>query len=367
MQHYLLPKKRQQVDGPTNTCGASEDSGDRDGENADTTIAGPQPQEVAHTLVKLRGPSPMKEITSLKSHDNSAGYKFAMHVWTEFKLQKTKGARIQHAFNTNHAKTVEENRHDIRAVIDALLYTVCQKEAQRGHREGSQSDNKGNFLELLDMISRYDEIVKKKLSGPGNAKYMHHDIQNELLDIIAGMIRKDISKEVMEAEHFALMVDETKDVNKQEQLSIVVRYLHQQSLHEEFLDFTAAEEFLKVQKELEPVNQHIELKRLSDTRWACQHAACLAGKRTLPAIVTTLKCLVDGDNVHRASESKGLCILLHQQFVTSLVAMEKLLLMTKQLSDYLQSPNLQLASAEDLVQSVISDLSEMELKQHGKT
>ncbi|XP_076356908.1 zinc finger MYM-type protein 1-like [Tachypleus tridentatus] len=91
------------------------------------------------------------------------------------------------------------------------------------------------------MISRYDEIVKRKLSGPGNAKYTHHDIQNELLDITAGMIRKDISKEVMEAEHFALMVDETKDVSKQEQLSIVVKYLHQQSLHEEFLDFTTAE------------------------------------------------------------------------------------------------------------------------------
>ncbi|XP_076322009.1 52 kDa repressor of the inhibitor of the protein kinase-like [Tachypleus tridentatus] len=91
------------------------------------------------------------------------------------------------------------------------------------------------------MIFRYDEIVKNKLSDPGNAKYTRHDIQNELLDIIAGMIRKDISKEVMEAEHFALMVDETKDVSKQEQLPIVVKYLHQQSLYKEFLDFTAVE------------------------------------------------------------------------------------------------------------------------------
>ncbi|XP_076359149.1 zinc finger MYM-type protein 1-like [Tachypleus tridentatus] len=257
------------------------------------------------------------------------------------------------------------------------------------------------------MISRYDEIVKKKLSGPGNAKY------TQLLDIIAGMIRKDISKEVMEAEHFALMVNETKNVSKQEQLSIVIRYLHQQSLHEEFLNFTAAEgldpdsllkkimetltkcgidqnacigqcydgaavmsehisgaaaeffvtiqklykffslsvvheEFLKVQKELEPVNQYKELKRLSDTKWACQRADCLAVKRTFPANVTTLKRLAEGDNVHRAIESKGLCILLDQQFVTSLVAIEKLLLMTKQLSDHFQSPDLQLASAENL-------------------
>ena len=79
-------------------------------------------------------------------------------------------------------------------------------------------------------------------------------------------------------------------------------------------------------------------------------------KRTLPAIVTTLKRLMEGDNVHRATEAKSLCILLDQQFVASLMAMEKLLLMTKQLSDHLQSPDLQLASAEDLVQSVMSGL-----------
>ncbi|XP_076359054.1 zinc finger MYM-type protein 1-like [Tachypleus tridentatus] len=322
MQHDLLPNKRERVDGPTNTCSASEeDSGHHEDENADTTSAGPQPQDgTTHTQDEKLPPGPKdlsqlpdsipicpdlkryltteyssqsrsfnknwrdqhswleysvtqdaafcftcrlfththfskteksfthegfrnwkKATTSLKSHDNSAGHKFAMQAWAEFKLQKTKGARIQHAFSARHAKTVEENRHHIRAMIYALLYTACQNEAQRDHREGSQSVNRGNFLKLLDMISRYNEIVKKKLSDPGNAKYMHHDIQNELFDIIAGMIRKDISKEVMEAEHFALMVDETKDVSKQEQLSILVRYLHQQCLHEEFLDFTAAE------------------------------------------------------------------------------------------------------------------------------
>ncbi|XP_076372892.1 zinc finger MYM-type protein 1-like [Tachypleus tridentatus] len=280
MQHYLLPKKKQRVDGPTNTCGASEeDSGDRDGFR-----------------------NCKKTTTLLKSHDNSAGHKFAMQAWAEFKLQKIKGARIQHALD-------------------------------------------------------------KKLSGPANDKYTHDDIQNEQLDIITGMIRKDISKEVMEAEHFALIVDETKDVSKEEQLSIVcydgaavmsghisgiqVRfrrevsqavyvhcYAHRfnlvlvdcvhnvqaaaeffvtiQKLYKFFSTSVVHEEFLKVQKELEPVNQYIELKRLSNTRWAYQHAACLAVKRTFPAIVTILKRLVEGDNVYRVTESKGLCILLDQ-------------------------------------------------------
>lgn len=57
---------------------------------------------------------------------------------------------------------------------------------------------------------------------------------------MAGMIRKEISDEVKQ-EHFAIMEGETKDVAKKEQISTVVRYLHDQALHEEFLDFTPAE------------------------------------------------------------------------------------------------------------------------------
>lgn len=64
---------------------------------------------------------------------------------------------------------------------------------------------------------------------------------NSLFELMAGMIRKEVSDEVKQAEHFAMMVDETKDVAKKEQISVVVRYLHNQELHEEFLDLTLAE------------------------------------------------------------------------------------------------------------------------------
>lgn len=99
-----------------------------------------------------------------------------------------------------------------------MPYTACQIITERGHRECTDSDNKGNFLELLVVVSRYD-IVKKKRSGCGNAKHTHHDTQNEFFAIIASIITKDISKEIQKAEHFALTVDETdKDISKKEQL-----------------------------------------------------------------------------------------------------------------------------------------------------
>ena len=66
---------------------------------------------------------------------------------------------------------------------------------------------------------------------------------------------------------------------------------------------------------------------------------------------------MEGNNAYRAMEAKTLCIQMNHQFVDSLVTMEKLLLVTKKLSD--QSPELQRASAEDLVQYVIFTLSDM--------
>ncbi|XP_076330652.1 zinc finger MYM-type protein 1-like [Tachypleus tridentatus] len=247
-----------------------------------------------------------------------------MQAWAEFKLQKTKGAKIQHALDASHAKTVKENRYCIRAVINALLYIACQNEAQRGH-----SQCYDGAAVMSGHISGVQERFRREMSL---AVYVHCYAHRLSL----------------------VVVDCVHNVQAATEIFVTV-----QKLCKFFSTSVVHEEFLKVQKELGPVNQHIALKRLSDTTWAYQHAACLAVKRTFPAIVTTLKRLVKGDNLHSATESKGLCILLDQQFVTSLVAIEKLLLMTKQLSDHLQSPDLQLASAEDLVQSVISGLSEM--------
>ncbi|XP_076314932.1 uncharacterized protein LOC143227363 [Tachypleus tridentatus] len=367
---------------------SEEDSGDRDSENADTTSAGPQPQEgTTHTQGEKLPPGP-KDLSQLPYNDPTCP-DLKRYPATEYSSQSR-------SFNKNWRD--QHSWLEYSVTQDApFCFASCQNEAQRDHREGSQSDNRGNFLELLNMISGYDEIVKKKLSGSSNAKYTYHDIQNELLDIIAGIIRKDISKEVMEAEHFALMVDKTKDVSKQEQLSIVnwsalasvmtelqssqgtsvayrrgyvYCYAHRlnlvlvdcvhnvqaaaelfvtiQKLYKFLSTSVVHEEFLKVQKELEPVNQHIveATVRYKMGLPTC----CLSGcEKNIPAIVTTLKHLVEGDNVLGATESKGLCILLDQQFVTTLVAIDKLMLMTKQLSDHLQSTDLQLASAEDLV------------------
>lgn len=104
-----------------------------------------------------------------------------------------------------HRKQIEDNRDYIKTLAEVLLLTAMQNIAQRGHRETMDSDNKGNFLSILELLANHDTSVKKKLNAARNAKYTSHQIQNEILDTLAEMVRSTIINEVEESEVFALM------------------------------------------------------------------------------------------------------------------------------------------------------------------
>ena len=74
-----------------------------------------------------------------------------------------------------------------------------------------------------------------------NASYLSPKIQNEIITICGSLIQKQIAKKITEAKYFSILVDETMDISKVEQLSICVRYAEEEnsifSLKEDFLSF----------------------------------------------------------------------------------------------------------------------------------
>lgn len=62
-------------------------------------------------------------------------------------------------------KIVKENRIYMRAVVKSLRFTACQTIGQRGHQENEQSTNRGNFLEMLHLLGKFNSTVSKKLSS----------------------------------------------------------------------------------------------------------------------------------------------------------------------------------------------------------
>ena len=96
----------------------------------------------------------------------------------------------------------------------------------------------------MNLVARHDEIVSNRLAHlPKNAVYTSPKVQNDLLNIMAGIVRKKISLAVQNAGIFSILADETKDVSKQEQLVIVLRYVDMSTctVHECFLTFVVAE------------------------------------------------------------------------------------------------------------------------------
>ena len=139
-------------------------------------------------------------------------------------------------------KKITDNQKYIKTLGEILCLTATQNIAQRGHRESSDSENRGNFLEILELVSKHDQSVRTRLEDQAkNAKYTSSHIQNEMISILAGMVRDEIIKEVKESEQFSVIVDETKDVKKKEQMSFVLRYFYNGMVHESFLEFQEAE------------------------------------------------------------------------------------------------------------------------------
>ena len=92
-------------------------------------------------------------------------------------------------------------------------------------------------------MAKHDPIVQRKLTqGPRNATYTSGDIQNDMLDTMAEIVRNKITTSVKNAGIYSIMADETRDYSKKEQLSIVVRYVDVESanVYEHFLAFTEA-------------------------------------------------------------------------------------------------------------------------------
>ena len=151
---------------------------------------------------------------ALTKHDTCMTHQEAVSNWCEYKVNLQSGTSVASSLDNARKEQISKNRHYLKALLQALMYCTTQEIALRGHRESSssQSVNKGNFIELLELLSKFDPIIHDRLKdGPKNAQYTSHGIQNELLHILANRVRKGICEDVKSAQAFSILADETKD------------------------------------------------------------------------------------------------------------------------------------------------------------
>ena len=142
-------------------------------------------------------------------------------------------------FDKEKEKRIEENRQILKAIARAVLYCGRQCIALRGHREKlTQSENPGNFLALLKVLSESDPVLEAHLKTGGRVTYLSPQSQNEMIEVIGKhFIQKKIVEEIVEAKYYSILGDKATSHNE-EKLSIVIRFVDaNKDIREEFLEF----------------------------------------------------------------------------------------------------------------------------------
>jgi hypothetical protein len=183
-----------------------------------------------------------------KVHDRK-NCAFLVHIGSDPCSEHNNSAKECQALlnNLNHIDNImevasnqerEKNRLRLRTSIAVVKWLTFQACSLRAHDEKLESKNRGNFIELIKLLAEFNpEIAAVVLeNAPQCAKYTSPDIQKEILSIFALKIRKHIREEIGD-QKFSILVDETCDISKREQMAIVLRFVDIDGvLQERFFD-----------------------------------------------------------------------------------------------------------------------------------
>jgi hypothetical protein len=118
----------------------------------------------------------------------------------------------------------------LKILFNALLFLARQGLPIRG-----KVDMKSNYINLLNLLAAYNSDLATFLAR--KKTYISHDIQNEMLELCANSLLRNIATEARASGPFGIIVDGCQDGDS-EQISICIRYVTDDlQIHEEPIGF----------------------------------------------------------------------------------------------------------------------------------
>ncbi|KAJ0175106.1 hypothetical protein K1T71_009247 [Dendrolimus kikuchii] len=162
----------------------------------------------------------------IKQHSCSSSHSEACAVYEFWKKNDTN--TIDKELENEIHKEASFWKMVLQRLFDIILTLTLAKSslALRGHQEDlSQEGYHGNFLSFVELVARYDHILRQVLDMPkGSTRYLSATIQNEMIESLGTKLETHLLEQIRASPFFAIIMDITQDISKVDQLSIVVRY-----------------------------------------------------------------------------------------------------------------------------------------------
>lgn len=134
-------------------------------------------------------------------HNGSTGHIAAAARYAE-KMKRTEtGKSISELLSSS---VLEKCRHYCRKIVEVILFLVSNRLALRGEWDDEEKEEGGLFNNLFEFTLKNNaELQVAQQQMPLNATYKSPQIQNEMIETLAHMLRKNIVNEVQSKDQLA--------------------------------------------------------------------------------------------------------------------------------------------------------------------
>ena len=163
-------------------------------------------------------------------HEKSEQHKNSYLKWINYKkILEGKTTAIESQICPGRDEILKNNREYFRHLFKYALWFSVNEVPSRGHDESEDSTNPGKWLTFISMQLETnptfkDLQVKLLQNSHHSVNYCSKTSFNGFIEVIASAVRDEICNEISESKIFSVLIDESKDMGKREELALVIRY-----------------------------------------------------------------------------------------------------------------------------------------------